>query len=210
MRSRAEPPFEIAPQPLGPWIARMTLTALVAALGATLVFMMLLALLPLAGRPFGRAGDPFLGPGATPIFWTNLKVLVGLHVIWAYVTGRVRPGETAQILLLLALLVVLGLFRFGGQLDLISQCHSVSRVTATFRLVHAWPELTALLLFPAGLLVWTRQPSGMPAWTVWATAVVAVLLLAAAASVERSVTPTLMGPGHYFDARIPACRQIGD
>jgi hypothetical protein len=110
--------------------------------------------------------------------------LVGLHVIWAYVIGRVRRGETAQMLLLLGALVVLGLFRFGGQIDLIAHCHGVSRVTATFRLVHAWPELTALLLLPAALLVWTRQPNGTPAWTAWATVVVAVLLLAAAASLE--------------------------
>jgi hypothetical protein len=187
----------------------MTASALAAALAATLLFMLLLALLPLAGRPLGRVGDPFLGPGATPIFWTNLKVLFGLHVIWAYVTARVRPGDSAQLLLLLGFLVVVGLFRFGGQIDLIAQCHGVSRVTATFRLVHAWPELTALLLLPAGLLVWTRRPSGMSPWTVWATAVVAVLLIAAAASVERSVTPTLMGQGHYFDTGIPACKQIG-
>ena len=81
---------------------------------------------------------------------------------------------------------------------------------ATFRLVHAWPELTALVLLPAGLLVWTWQPSGLSPWAVWTTVFVAILLLAAGASVERSVTPTLMGAGHYFDTRVPACKQIGD
>lgn len=193
----------------GEGVIRVTLLALMVALGATALFMLLLGLLPLTGQPLGRAGDPFLGPGATPIFRTNLNVLLGLLVIWAYVTSRIRPGESRILLVLLGCLIGLGLVRFGGQVGLIAQCHQVSRSTATLRLVHAWPEVTALLLVPAALLVWTYQPREASAWSVWPMVAVSIALLAAAASIERSVTPTLMGPGHYFDTRIPACRQIG-
>jgi hypothetical protein len=34
-----------------------------------------LAVLPLTGQPLGRAGDPFLGPGATPILRLLLQTV---------------------------------------------------------------------------------------------------------------------------------------